>query len=162
MKVRRSWTLVALVVVAFGAATAVASASKPGWEIKRSVSGGPYTAIDTARRCGSSMLGTYTVRLADTYKSGALAGKTVRVVVTFALLDDHRLHRFRFVSATGTAISSLSPADRRSLDHALASSFSKYSIEVLDVLPGSRLKTRLEVKGKVVSTGDLALAQTSC
>jgi hypothetical protein len=156
--------LAALVVVVVLAATAVAgaAASKPGWEIKRTVSKGPYTAVDTARHCGASEFGAYTTRLAFKYTAGPLDGKTVQVVVTFALRDDHQRHRFRFVSVTGTAMSTMSQTDRRSVERALRSTFSQYAIEVLHVLTGPRLTTRLWAKQKVVSTGVLGLARRSC
>ncbi len=149
-------------VVAINAATGVAAASKPGWEVMRTVSHGPYTAIDSARHCGASEFGTYTIRLAYEYTAGPLTGKTVHVVVTFALRDDHRRHRFHFVSVTGTAITAMWPANQRSIERALASTFSRYSIEVLSVAAGPRLTTRLWAKGSVVSTGVLGLQRTRC
>jgi hypothetical protein len=159
---RRLRRLLALVVVAISIATGVAAASRPGWEVKRTVSQGPYTAIDSARRCGASEFGTYTIRLAYTLSAGLLTGKTVHVMVTFALRDDHRRHWFRFVSVAGTAIAAMLPADRLSVENALASRFSQYSIEVLRVLKGPRLTTRLWVKGKILSTGKLGLQRTRC
>lgn len=162
MNVCRLRQLAALVVVAVLAATAVAHASKAGWEIKRTVSQGPYTAVDTAKHCGASEFGVYTTHLASKYTAGPLDGKTVRVVVTFALHNDHQRHRFRFVSVTGTAMSAISQSDRRSVERALRSTFSQYAIEVLHVLTGPRLTTRLWAKEKVVSTGVLGLARTSC
>jgi hypothetical protein len=162
VKARRSRLLLVLVVVAMNVATSAAVASKPGWEVKRTVSQGPYTAIDTARRCGASEFGTYTIGLAYTFTAGPLTGKTVRVMVTLALRDDHRRHAFRFVSVAGTAIDDMSPADRQSVESALSSSFSQYSIEVLHVLQGWRLRTRMWAKGKVLATGNLWLQRTHC
>ncbi|MDQ6805632.1 MAG: hypothetical protein M3065_11840, partial [Actinomycetota bacterium] len=159
---RRSRRLLALVMIALSGATGVAAAAKPGWEVKRTVSHGPYTAIDSARRCGASEFGKYTLRLAYAYTAGPLTGETVHVVVTFALRDDRRRHRFHFVSVSGTAIGVLSPADRGSVKRALAAAFSDYSIEVLRVLKGPRLTTRLWNKQKVVSTGVLGLQRTRC
>ncbi len=149
-------------MIAISGATGVAAASKPGWEVKRTVSHGPYTAIDSARRCGASEFGKYTIRLAYTYTAGPLTGETVNLVVTFVLRGDRRRHGFHFVSVTGTAIGALSPADRASVKRALASAFSDYSIEVLRLLKGPRLTTRLWNKQKIISTGVLGLQRTRC
>jgi hypothetical protein len=165
VKVRRSRqvaALVALVALSIFAAAPMAAAWRPGWAVKRMVTHGPYTAIDTAKHCGASEFGTYTTRLAYSYTAGPLAGKTVHVIVTFALRNDHRRHRFHFVSVTGTAIATMSPADRHSVERALASTFSRYSIEVLSVLAGPQLTTRLWDSEKIVSTGRLGLARTRC
>jgi hypothetical protein len=162
VNIRRLRRLTALVVVVSLAATAAGAASKTGYEIKRTVTQGPYTAVDTAKHCGASEFGVYTTRLAFKYTAGPLNGKTVHVVVTFALRDDHQRHRFRFVSVTGTAITTMSQTDRRSVERALRSTFSQYAIEILHVLTGPRLTTRLWAQQKVVSTGVLGLARTSC
>ncbi|HWF72174.1 MAG TPA: hypothetical protein VG186_02445 [Solirubrobacteraceae bacterium] len=162
MKLRRSRRLLALVVVAISVATGVAAASKPGWEVKRTVSQGPYTAIDSARHCGASEFGIYTMRLAYKYTAGPLTGKTVHVVVSFALRNDHRRHPFHFVSVTGTVLTTMSPADRRTIERALAAAFSQDSIEVLHAAAGPRLTTRLWAKHKLLSTGVLALQRTRC
>jgi hypothetical protein len=161
-RLRSSRHLITLLALAIPAAAALGATPKPGWEIEHTVANGALSGIDTAKHCGARRFGTYTIRDAEIYKRGKLAGKTVRVVITFALLDDRRRHTFHFVSVSGTAVASMSPLVRRTLEHALAAQYPKYSIEVLDVLPGGRLKTRMWLNGKVLSTGDVGLQQTRC
>jgi hypothetical protein len=159
---RRSWPLITALALAALAATALAATSRPGWEIKQTISTGSLTGTETAKHCGADWFGTYTIRGAEKYKSGKLKGKTVRVVVTIALLNDGRRHPFHFVSVGGTAITGMAPAVRRMLEHLLAVQYAKYSIEVLDFPYELRLKTRLWLSGKVISTGYVDLQKASC
>jgi hypothetical protein len=155
----------ALRALAATAALVLALASpafaRPGWQIKRLLSGTTFKGTGAAIHCGASKLGTYTWRTKLRYTSGRFKGKTLTEVVTVRLLDDHKRHAFHLVSVGGSAVKSLTAAQQRELERRLAAGFKKLEIEVLR-LDGQQLTVAVWDHGKPKGTGRVMLDPASC